>query len=454
MLSRLTPQRAAIIGFVVALFVSILMIQVVRPLLKIDRPLGGEAYDGYLELAQNLVAGNGYVFEPGGHKVFHRPPLYPALLVPGMFLPEGAHRVYVAVLNSVIYAFASMLVFVTGKMLFNQKIGAFAWCFFVFNPFMLIVVKNAVPATLQTFAYVAVLFLTLRTYLRIRSREQISFGECCVYALACWVAVMSHGTMLAVSLLLLGLLAMLAVRFRAWSGFRAIIVIGLLLAAAVTPWTWRNYRVTGLFIPVVGNSGLAYFSGNAHWGITLPAVRVGENRHEAEFRHMGLDPKLAAQHVRYYGMNDPQLEAYANDRMKAHLRAEPGDFAWKVFLNSIEFYWPVIYYIFPPAGTVDALAPDRIRIREILKSLPQSIFNLIFASAAAVGIFRLCRIPHQRWKGLSLWLVWALVALPYFPFLTHLFGRSYYPFGTYPVLALLAATLLVPRRSLECEKQW
>ena len=92
--SWLSPGRGATVAFVVALMVSLIMVQVVRPLLKIDRPLGGEAYDGYLELAQNLVAGNGYVFEPGGHKVFHRPPLFPALLVPGMFLPEAAHRIY------------------------------------------------------------------------------------------------------------------------------------------------------------------------------------------------------------------------------------------------------------------------------------------------------------------------------------------------------------------------
>ncbi len=429
------------------------MVHVVRPLLKIDRPLGGEGYDGYLELARNLVAGNGYVFEPGGHKVFHRPPLFPALLVPGMFLPEAAHRIYVALLNSILFASASALVFSGARMLFNQRIAAISWCLFVFNPFVLIVVKNAVPAILQTFAYTALLFLTLRTYLKIRSSEQITLVQCILYALACWAAVMSHGTMLAVSVFLLGVLAMIAIRLRRWVAMRAIVLIGLMLALGIVPWTWRNYQVTGLFIPVVGNSGLAYFSGNAHWGITFPAVRPGEHRHEAEFRHMGLDPKLASQHVRYYGMNDPKFEAYANNQMKAHLRAEPAEFARKVFLNSLEYYWPVVYYLFPPPGTADALAPKAVKVREILKSLPQTIYNFTFVAAATLGIVRLCRIPHQRWKGISLLLAWAMFALPYFPFLTHLLGRSYYPFGTYPVLSLLAAILLVPRRPLESEKE-
>src|SRR5688572_7870759 len=160
--SWLSPGRGATVAFVVALMVSLIMVQVVRPLLKIDRPLGGEAYDGYLELAQNLVAGNGYVFEPGGHKVFHRPPLFPALLVPGMFLPEAAHRIYVALINSILFAAASALVFSGARILFTQRVAVIAWCLFVFNPFVLIVVKNAVPAILQTFAYTAVLFLTLR----------------------------------------------------------------------------------------------------------------------------------------------------------------------------------------------------------------------------------------------------------------------------------------------------
>jgi len=293
----------------------------------------------------------------------------------------------------------------------------------------------------------------LQTYLKIRSSERISFVHCFIYALACWAAVMSHGTMLAVSVVLLSALAMIAIRLRCWLALRPVLVIFLLLAAGVAPWTWRNYQVTGLFLPVVGNSGIAYFSGNAHWGITLPAVRPEEHRHEAEFRHMGLDPKLALQHVRYYGMSDPKLEAYANNQMKVHLRAEPADFARKVFLNSLEYYWPVIFYLFPPQGTAEALSSRSARLKAILKSLPQTIYNFAFVALATLGIVRLCRLPHHRWKGISLLLAWAMFALPYFPFLTHLLGRSYYPFGTYPVLSLLAATLLVPRRLLESGKE-
>jgi hypothetical protein len=217
----------------------------------------------------------------------------------------------------------------------------------------------------------------------------------------------------------------------------------MLLVIAIAPWTMRNYRVTGHFLPVVGNSGLAYYAGNAHWGITEPAQRPGEHRHQAEFRHMGLSPDLAAKHVRYYGMNDAKFEKHANDRMKEHMRSHPGDFARKLMLNAVEYYFPIFYFVLPPKGTDVSGLPMAQRLRAgAANTLPQSVFNAVLVSLALGGLVRLL-MSGERWKGVMLTVAWAMFALPYFPFLTYFLGRSHYTFGTYPVLSILVAVLVL-----------
>jgi hypothetical protein len=438
-----TPFRAGTIHFVLALAVSLFTTQVLRPLFNIDRPLGGEGYDGYLELGQNLAAGNGYIFERGGHKVFHRPPLYPALLVPGMFLPSDLHRTYVAVLNAALLGCASALLFTGTKALFGFRVAAVAWLIFCLNPFVLVGAKNAVPASLQIFGYMAVLYVTLRAYLKITTGERFTFSEIVTYAAACWFATMSHGTMLAASILLILANGCAALWRKQWWATRALAITVVLLAIGIAPWTLRNYRVTGLFIPVVGNSGLAYFAGNAHWGITHAGQQPEETRHEAEFRHMGLPREFAAKHVRYYGMNDPKIEQHANERMKEHMRAYPGDFLRKVTLNAVEYYFPIFYYFSPPKGIDVSALPLAQRIRAgAANTLPQSVFHAVLVTVAFAGLIQLLR-SREHWKGVVLAVAWALFALPYFPFLTYFLGRSHYTFGTYPVLAILAAVILV-----------
>src|SRR5690606_17960665 len=117
------------------------------------------------------AAGNGYVFSPGGHKVFHRPPLYPLLIIPGTWLPLEGCRLYVAVLNSSLLAIAVRLLFYLGKLLFGHRTAAVAALLFALNPFLLISAKNAVPAVLQTLTYLLVLYLTWNFYQRALRNE-------------------------------------------------------------------------------------------------------------------------------------------------------------------------------------------------------------------------------------------------------------------------------------------
>jgi hypothetical protein len=219
------------------------------------------------------------------------------------------------------------------------------------------------------------------------------------------------------------------------------------LALCIAPWTWRNYKVTGLFIPVVGNSGLAYFTGNAHWGITLPACAPEEHIYHAVLRHVGLATDDPKKDIRYFGFTNAKLEKLANDQMKAHIRAHPADFLKKVVFNAAEYYAPIIYYILPPEGALGgnfSLA-ERLAIPGVKSFLALSLFLVTFVFLALAGFCRLWRSRETRFIAILLFLAWAAFAIPYFPFLTFFTGRSCYYFGTFPVLAILMASFLTTK---------
>ena len=206
--------------------------------------------------------------------------------LPGIFLPESWWRLYVAVLNAALFAAAGLVVFYLAESMLNRKIAWGAWAVFSTNPFMLWSAKNAVSPICQTLAYVLILYCAWIFFCRTKLRERISLRFHAGFVASLFAGAMSHGTMLAVAALVLGTLGLWGAWRRSWRTLGSAMAMAVVLAALIAPWTWRNYKATGMFIPVAGNSGLAYFAGNAHWGITLPPCGRFEERHAAEIRRI------------------------------------------------------------------------------------------------------------------------------------------------------------------------
>jgi 4-amino-4-deoxy-L-arabinose transferase-like glycosyltransferase len=395
--------------------------------------IGGEGHDGYLELATNLAAGNGYVFYPDGHKVFHRPPLYPVLLVPGALLPRMLRYAYIIALNSALFAGTVALLFRFARQTFNQRIALGAAAILIANPFLLFGVKNPVSAICQMFLYALVITITWR----IAGEPRVPALKIAGFTLALWLAVMSHAVMLPISCVILLGLAASSLLTKRGPTLIQILATASCLALLILPWTIRNYRVTGMFIPVAGNSGMIYFAGNAHWGITQPPARPGEAREDAEFRHAGLPVEKRRQLRSYYGLTDPAAEKSVNERAHEHALTHPGDFAKKFVLNAVEFYFPVIIAILPPQGGVLDGLPLAQRIKSSHSEfLPISLYHLVLVLSAIAGLLKLRRT--DRPLALFLFGAWFFSSVLYFPFLTFV-GHSLFTYGTLPIISLLAA---------------
>jgi hypothetical protein len=448
-LERLSLGKAAALVISAGMLTFVLLHFVARPLAGINLPLGGDAYDGYLQLAQNLVRGNGYVFEPGGAKVFHRPPLYPLLLIPAGLLSETAARCYVVALNSVLLAIGGTILRLIGREIFTERIGAVAWLIFCFNPFILWACKMAMAPICQTTAYLLVIWTIWRFFLKIRNGESISrrFGFFC--ALGLLAAVMCHGTMLTSSLLFLSTLAYYALKKSAVQAFRAVLGMFFIVTVSVLPWSWRNYKVTGQFMPVAGNAGLAYFAGNSHWGIGGPACAPGEDRRRATLRHAGFIVNHHTELLHFYGFREPEKERLANERAKKDILTHPLDFLKKLGLNAIEYYLPVIYFLFPPPGTYASQVSLAVALRTEanIDIVPLSIYYFGLLMMSAAGFIYLRKRRAMRFQLICLTAMWAIFAVPYFPFLTYV-GHGLYTFGSVPALALFAGVWFVRPKEL------
>jgi 4-amino-4-deoxy-L-arabinose transferase-like glycosyltransferase len=422
-----------------------LMIVAVAPWTGLSREFGGDPHDGYLELARSLLAGNGYVFEPGGPPVLHRPPLYPWFLLPVVALPESLQRPALIVLQSGLVGGMAAIAWSIGTWLFGQTSGRISVGVMLLDPWLLWSVKNPMSVMLQALLYTAFCELLLRRFAPGRSPTTVGGLSALLLGAIAGALALVHGTMVLTCGAVLVGVALWRLWHRDVRSAAGILVACALMLAIIAPWTARNWYVSGLFIPVVGNSGFSYFVGNAHWGIGAESIGKRERQWEAAFRHSGIDAP-SADVVRFFGITDPALDRAFNRRMIEHVRSRPDEFLLKLPLNAVEYYFPVFHWLYSrsllaqPSAWISA-ATARLRASAI------TLFHLVLWALALTGVARSMRGP-ERQAALGVLALVVVFPLAYLPFLVYV-GHSHYVLPTIPLLSILAALGLGARNVSE-----
>ena len=401
----------------------------------------GKANDGYIQIAENLGQGNGFVFEKGGPAVFHRPPFYPFLLVPIMYLPDFLQRPVLVVVQSLMVGCIGALIFQVAKRLFGSATARIAIIVFLLNPWVYWNAKNPMTAILQALLYILLMVLLGNEFFSIRRRQNSDSGserrlwlKRLVIGVVAAALALTHGAMLAVGLILLFILFLAAILWRNRQVLVTSITAVILMVLLVSPWTYRNWVVFHRFIPIVGGSGMGYFNGIIHWKNTTPEPqREGEIHVDACLRLAGVEG-TAETNIHWKGLKDIEIEDHVNKKAIEHLRGHPGVFIKKVLLNGIEYYFPAIAY---PYLAVKYLSVEQVAL---------TVFHLLLWILIIVGVWR------DKIAGVSLKSTWLLLAaiglyaVWYLPFSVFI-GHSLYTLGTIPLLSILAARGLSPRLS-------
>ncbi len=440
-----SPARAFWLVAVIACGIN-LVIVLTAPWTGLSERFGGRDHDGYLELARNLLAGHGYVFEPGGPAVLHRPPLYPWLLIPLVTLPEIAQRPVLIVLQSGLVGGMAAMAWSIGTRWFGPATGGISVGVMVLDPWLLWSVKNPMTVLLQALLYTAFCGLILWSFVPARRPPTVAgFPLAVLLGVIAGALALVHGTMALTCSAILGGVALWRLWQRDVRSAAGMVVAGVLMLAIIAPWTARNWQVSGLFIPVVGNSGFSYFVGSSHWGIGGDAVGEREREWEAAFRHSGLERPPAAV-ISFFGITDPAVERAISRRMIEHVRNRPDELLRKASLNAIEYYFPVFHWLYrqsllgQPSAWVSA-AGDRSRATAI------TLFHLVLWALALSGVARSLGQPERR-AALGVLALIVVFPLAYLPFLVYV-GHSHYVLPTIPLLAVLAAHALGAPRGRE-----
>lgn len=226
---------------------------------------------GYLQIARNVAAGNGFT-QDGVTPMVYRPPLFSALLG-GWFRVTGTSSVFsAAVFQSLLHALGVL----SAYFLFLALSPSLPWSagaavFLAVNPLLVtrVVFVLQEPAILlfTTIAVLASVRLLRAPSAGRAALAGAAWGVCTLAKVVCWFA----------PFLLLAM-RLLPARIRwSWRGREAVFLL-LCFTAVIAPWTVRNYIHFHRFIPVnfQGEGMLAWNVKMARIPGEPPGIRVFE----------------------------------------------------------------------------------------------------------------------------------------------------------------------------------
>jgi 4-amino-4-deoxy-L-arabinose transferase-like glycosyltransferase len=376
-------------------------------------------------IARSLAMGEGFANPFGGSSgpTAWSGPLFPALLAV-IFKAFGIYTKSSAVIVIALQAIASAATCAAlqrlGTRVFSPRSGvcaAWAWAFFppAFE-------YSLVPISEAPFT---AFFLILLLLFVLRLEEEAPLREWAVFGLFAGLLVLFAPETL---LVLIGLAAWVYARQRrrGMPSTRWVAVAGLLFLVVLTPWTVRNYRMFGKFIPLRSNAGAELYVGNQEGseGLSAKYLHPATNLYEREsYRRMG-------------------EIAYVADRQEKAIRfitSHPGVFL-ELTATRFLFWWAGWW-----TAAVESLLQGHL-------ALPYRFVFYLLVSLLAYAGMRLCMAQKNR-AWMPFLIVLAIYPLPYY--IVHVNNRYRHPIepllvllGCYALCSLIGARTL-PRASGE-----
>ncbi len=259
--SRIPEQRIIVcistIG--IAFLVRMLFIFVISPSLNRPQSLSVDA-ESYHQIAKNLVERHLFAstidppYDPNIPGTF-RPPLTPLYLALWYAL-FGVKLFWGRIGLAIISAFSCGLTYLVGEHLYGKRVGIAAGVISCCYPFFLLLVHVPLTEGLSIF-----LTLLVMTFLLSETEKHIYWHAAGLGAAFGLLMLNKASNITMASCVVLWVI------MRYWrtpvKGAALLMIIGLVAACVILPWTYRNYRVTGAFLLVNSNGGWTMYLGNS-----------------------------------------------------------------------------------------------------------------------------------------------------------------------------------------------
>ncbi len=315
--ARALPRAAWV--YLVALVVSLLTVFVVFGRQSL---IGGD-FDPYLFGTMGRSLANGDGFSGGGRfgpLLSRRGPLYPSVigLVYWLF---GERPRLVLTLHCLLFAGVCVLVYDIGRRVFNERTGLLAAAGCMFHPMLLRYLPTLHLETVLTFMMTLLVWTMVRFHQQPTVRRGVAVGACAGVASLVKTVAFPIPFLFAAGFVVTWWLARRRGEERRvpWKGVGAIVAA---VIVTLTPWTIRNYKVSGHLVLVTTGTSDAFlrgmiFSRSEFVLQRQPPYTVAENESNAYFT------RLTKSQGMEWEQDDYQTDQVLNQEMKRVLRTQP-----------------------------------------------------------------------------------------------------------------------------------
>jgi 4-amino-4-deoxy-L-arabinose transferase-like glycosyltransferase len=354
-----------------------------------DQPLTHDERE-YLALARSLGEGRGLTYPPdhdaGTGQQFGRAPGYPAFLaLAGAAAPASAAPARIKIVQAVLGAVVVWMVGLIALRAAGDHAGVIAAGIAAAYPPLVWIPAYVLSESLYMLLALASIMLLHGARVKAEAERSPRGGGALTVAagLVTGAAILVRpGT-----LLFLPLVALWFIRRRRWSLAVAFCVTSLVVVA---PWTLRNARVYGRFVPVASSGGVNFWTGNHPLAIGEGDLASNPDIKRAEIEFRRSHPALTAE----------QLEPLYYRDAFAHIRTNPG---WWIGLLARK-----AFFTFVPAGPSYTLHSRRYLLASVIP-------YALLAPLAIVGLFRFLRRGGAATPLLLLALSVVITSLIFFP---------------------------------------
>lgn len=355
-----------------------------------------QRFDPYFfgKMGASIARGDGFL--PFGTLISRRAPLYP-LTIGGVYWLFGERPMLVLLLQCLLHAGTSMLVFNLTRRLFGQRAAVIAGAACAVHPMLLRYVPDLHLETLFTFLFTLTVWLTERFYRTRDVRSGALLGVVFGLATLTKSVILLYPGLFAVAMLL-G-----SSRAKTQLPIAGLATMFMAMALVIAPWTARNYAATGHFVPV--SSGLSdaflrglIFSRTEFITLQKPPYTDAENESNAYFRDLSRAAGTEWQR------DDWETDQILNKEMKRRFVAEPWLNVRRFFVGLFTFWYQMtslatstvaggfalVAWVFAALGLRRAV---RERRPAWLLLLPIIYLNLLLAALLALGRYSAPILP-------------------------------------------------------------
>ncbi|MGI9146799.1 MAG: ArnT family glycosyltransferase [Chloroflexota bacterium] len=287
------------------------------------------------EMGKSLARGDG--FATFGVLIQRRAPLYP-LMIGGIYWAFGEQPILVLLAQCLLLAGTCVVVFDTGRRVFNERTGVIAALLCALNPMLLRYVGDLQLETLLTFLFVLTIWFSVRFSAGPTVMLGGLLGASAALATLTKAVVLPYPALFALAVAGAALLRQRrGEKARVpWAPLAAMFVA---MAVVIAPWTARNYRATGGHVVLV-SSGASdaflrgyIFSRIEFATLRLPPYEFAENESNQLF--MDLSRSAGTE----WQANDYETDQILNRAAVQKLVAQPGEFVRKFATGLLTFWY-------------------------------------------------------------------------------------------------------------------